>query len=493
MNTRLIAAVILGSFVLAGCGGGSSDTAQDEADMQVADAQQERIDELEEDLADAQEQARLAQAAREREQAEKERLEREAEEARQVANAAEAARVHTGLGTITHDLTVSPRYGAAADITNPAVTSSGAGSMRRWFKTTGSSRTQTAADRVEIYSDVEAPTPVPFKDSPLNLGNAVIDTEGEYVTDNAGIFAEMALGIAITDDRRDAASSSFPRPNIPPKQFDYVNRGFENQAAKDTEIANCSDEAACLARVRNIPVRNTERYPQQYSVDVRGSLQGASGTFRCSSATDGGDACTVQNRGGTPHFAGPWRFLPTSATVSVQVPDGQYMWFGWWSRETLPGGAFAFNTDHGGPGLLTALTNVMGTATYNGIAVGRYAISGTLVANQGHGDFTADAQLVANFGEDSVVGTLSGFTGQPDWEVSLGGGTIAGAAVTGAADSVTWSIGGDAKDGGQWEADFYSNLPANQREGIQPYGIAGTFEAEHGDAARMVGAFGAHR
>ena len=65
--------------------------------------------------------------------------------------------------------------------------------------------------------------------------------------------------------------------------------------------------------------------------------------------------------------------------------------------------------------------------------------------------------------------------------------------MTGAADSVTWSIGGDAKDGGQWEADFYSNLPSGQREGIQPYGIAGTFEAEHGDAARMVGAFGAHR
>ena len=137
------------------------------------------------------------------------------------------------------------------------------------------------------------------------------------------------------------------------------------------------------------------------------------------------------------------------------------------------------------------MTGVTGSATYNGTAVGRYAISGTLVANQGHGEFSANAQLIANFDARSVVGTLSRFTGQPNWEVTLRGGTISNAAVTG--DGVTWSIGGDAKDGGVWEADFYSNLPTDESNGVQPYGIAGTFSAAHGDAARMIGAFGAHR
>ena len=209
------------------------------------------------------------------------------------------------------------------------------------------------------------------------------------------------------------------------------------------------------------------RHPYRWSAEVGGTLGSASGTFRCGSdASDESTSCTVQNTGGGFVFSNLWTFVPSSGTVGVRVADAQYMWFGWWSREALPAGTFAFDTNHGGTGQLSgALTGVTGTATYNGIAVGRYAISGTLVANQGHGDFSADAQLVADFGANTVVGTLSGFTGQPDWEVTLGGGTISGAEVTGAADSVTWSIGGDARDGGQWEADFYSNLPADQREG----------------------------
>ena len=490
MNTRLIAAVILGSFVLAGCGGGGSNVTEDETRLTV---EEERIAELEEQLEEAREEAEQERLAREAEelakqeaQAEQERLEMEAESARQAANAAEAARVYTGLGeAIGSTLAASPRYGAAADITTPAnVRSSSAGSMGRWFKTTGSNRSQTAADRVEVYSDVEAPTSIPFKDSMYNQEDPVVNEQGMVDPE----------GYDLGDDlRMDVASSSFDRTSAQAKSFDIVDRGFLDQAAKDTAITDCNTEEACLARVRNIPVRNINRHPYRWSAEAGGALGGASGRFRCGEtgeASTSSTSCTVQNTGGGFVFDGPWSFVPSSGTVGVRVQDSQYMWFGWWSRETLPGGAFSFDTDHGGTS--PNMTGVTGTATYNGIAVGRYAISGTLVANQGHGEFSADAQLIANFDDNAVVGTLSRFTGQPNWEVTLRGGTISGAAVTGAEDGVTWSIGGDAKDGGEWEADFYSNLPTAESTGVQPYGIAGTFQAEHGDAARMIGAFGAH-
>ena len=58
---------------------------------------------------------------------------------------------------------------------------------------------------------------------------------------------------------------------------------------------------------------------------------------------------------------------------------------------------------------------------------------------------------------------------------------------------VTWSINGAPQDSGKWEAQFYSNLPAAESTGVVPYGIAGTFEADYGTVARMIGAFGAHK
>ena len=67
MNTRLIAALIVGSFVLAGCGGGgSSDSAMDMEDEtpQVSETDQDRIDELQDQLTAAQQQAQQAEAAR---------------------------------------------------------------------------------------------------------------------------------------------------------------------------------------------------------------------------------------------------------------------------------------------------------------------------------------------------------------------------------------------------------------------------------------------
>ena len=456
--------------------------------------------------------------ARQAAEREKKRLAGEAEQAEQRANAAEAAIVHVGLtaSSVVHTLAATPSYRAAANLTTPDIEGTGAGSSGKWFRTNGSSKSMGSTQRVVLYSDVEAPNPIPFKDSKFDPSDGVVSAQGKVLP------AGYDLG---TELRTDVASGSFDRTSGPPKSFDVRDR-WSDVAAREKAVAAakkiCPDSATCteeettaatekvmkaeaereatlaargqaLADAEDPSTPKTVRHPYRWTAEAGGTLGGARGTFRCGgSSSDATISCTVQNTGGGFVFTGPWRFVPSSGTVIVSVPDAEHMWFGWWSTETAT--TFTFNTDHGGTDALTGLGGVTGTATYNGIAVGQYAISGTLVADQGHGEFTAAARLVADFGSSTVIGSITNFSGQPDWEVSLTEGTINGAAVTGSSSS--WTIGDDTQDlsnGNPWRAAFYSNLPAADRASVQPYGIAGTFEASHGTAARMAGAFGAHR
>ena len=465
--------------------------AEDERDLALAAEDTARQQLQEARAATTAEGLRRQQAEQARERAEMER-----EEAEQAANAAEAAIVHTGLGgTIAHSLSAMPQYRAAANLTEPDIEGTGAGSSGRWFRTSGSSQSGGTTQHVLLYSDVEAPDSVPFKDSTYNMDDDVVDAKGMVLE------AGYVLG---TDLRMDVASGSFDRTSTSAKSFDIGDRGEHTTAQERTEAITMAQSTfdgdptdanrVALAAARASKVRDTNRHPYRWSAEAGGTLGGASGRFRCGSTGSNAEtSCTVQNTGGGFVFDGPWFFVPSSGTVSVRVPDDEHMWFGWWSTETAT--TFVFDTNHGGTAQLTTLTGVTGTATYSGIAVGQYAISGTLVANQGHGEFTANARLTADFVENTVIGSITNISGQPDWEISLTGGEIGGAAVTGS--STSWTIGGDTQDLSTdvpWRANFYSNLPEeDDRANVQPYGIAGTFEASHGSAARMAGAFGAHR
>ncbi len=495
MNTKLMTALILGSFVLAGCSGsgGSGPSAS------------ERIEELEEQVAELEEQAEQEQTARERaeqqsqtaeqqrqrEQAEREQLEQEAEEARQAANAAAARRALAGSRTTgdTATLAGTPRYGMAAIVTVPSGTSATTSSQTgRWRSTSLTGRTATTVDTVEVFTDIEAPDRVDFKDSTYNSGDSVVNTEGDVIGE-----------VAIAGSRDDTAASSFPSTSGRPKSFDYVDRGFDDQAAKDAAIDACTSGEPCPAR--NIPVRNTDRYPLRYAVDVGGRLGGASGTFRCDAASTG-TACTVQNRGNTFFFAGPWAFIPSSGTTKVLVHDAEYMWFGWWARHT-PGGdpTWAFQAKHGGAVTSGGIEPITGTMTYRGTAAGRYAVYQPVGGPSSTGSFTASASLTANFDTNSLSGSITGFSNDPDWTVRLKPGDItnsSGSASNDGADvgdpgGVTWTINGAPLDSGSWESQFYSNLPTDESAGVMPYGVAGTWQAEYGTVARMIGSFGAHR
>ena len=199
------------------------------------------------------------------------------------------------------------------------------------------------------------------------------------------------------------------------------------------------------------------------------------------------------------------------------------MHFGWWSRRAIADDSWSFRTFHGDgddsgsrvtADEISGSNDVSGTATYQGPAVGYYAIYQPLGAQSGHGDFSATANLTADFDADQVHGTIDQFSGHSDWSLTLNRGsieTVEGAAgvnvvTDGDTNAVSWKIGDRTTDGGSWKANFYSNLvednPAtsateNARLGVVPSGIAGTFEAEFSDTSgadigRMMGAFGAH-
>ena len=564
MQAKLATAVLLG-FVLIGlaaCGGSGKQAtideleadlvaaeeardeaqeARDEAQERAVEAEQQRQEEeaarkeAEEEAAEAEQQRQEEEAARqvaeaaaqeaedERQaaEAERQRLATEAEERRK-ADATERARTaiagHTATTEPLGTLVVGAiEYGEPAPVTTPpGPFTTSMGRSGRWSTTSLTANREPTRDTVEIYSDVEAPTRSPFATSDFNPTNSVIDGTG-MVVGHVDISA---------DHSRVAASGAFPRTIGDPVPFRLVDRGLtETQygtgptdADTDGTISDTELEAFTPSITRQqynqyrvgSGFRDDNRFPQRYAYETSGTLQGASGRYRCDgdAATD---SCTVQNRGGSFAFAGDWDFIPSSGTVQIVVPDGQYMWFGVWARQTVrldappdqPTELWRFEAHHGGH-VVTTLTDATGSATYRGPAAGRYAVYEPDTGESGIGSFTASATLQADFDANTVSGTITGFSNDSGWSLALKRSAITGGGAGVDTAGVAWTIDGVPDDSGAWEADFYTNLEvegstnASRTVTYQPHGIAGTFEAAYdpsgvGARAAVIGAFGAHR
>ena len=490
----------------------------------------------------AQRVATTEEQRRQQAEAEQDRLEQVAEDARQELIQVQAQQVFLGLVTeagTTDPTRVTASYNENASVTTaPSVTfSSTTGrAANPWFVTSFSNRTASNVDRLDVYTDVERLPDIPFKDSDYNdstTDNVVVDQAGELVSNGMVVDAEgdVINRLRVTGTRDDTASSSFPRTTVTPKSFNLVHRGMNSMEFNDalddefSTVPGASDGFG--SSERNTPefraalvaagitssqfsqysagrgFRDEVRHPFRYSVEERGSLGGAGGTYRCGGASKA-ETCDVDYRGGRSFdFVGAWSFAPSSGTVGVDVVDETYMYFGWWSRENLNPGqddtVWSFRAFHGGIGVDDGrdmnVDDVNGTATYQGPAVGYYAVYQPLGTQSGHGEFNATATLTADF--DSATETLEGridqFSGHSDWFLTLKRGTINNGTASVDTDGVTWSIGGIPHDGGEWEAAFYSNLDeTDDRMGVVPSGVAGTFEAEYSTVGRLIGAFGAH-
>ena len=505
-----------------------------QAAQQVAEDAKAAAEDAQQDAEDAAAEAdrlrRLAVAAttaeeRRRQQAEedRDRSDQEAEDARAIANRAQAKNAFDGLtgfvdntpaniiGPVaeTNDPEVTPRYRAAAGVSDtPGVTfvNPTTGTQGRWFRTSFSNTGGQSVDRMDVYSDAEQADRVDFKDSIYNPNNTVVNEQGD-----------VDGSVPIMGDQVHTASSAFPRTSGVPVGKDLVDRGLSetefDALSWDTDTDGVLDEneegilededvtrSRFLQYIRGSGFRDEDRYPERYTYSTSGTLQGASGTYRCSSEMSDTD-CTVQNSGDHFVFVGPWTFRPSSGTTDVLIDDSEFMYFGWWSRQAIATEDWSFRVFHGPTGSrATDVSDVSGTATYQGPAVGQYAIYQPLGTESGHGAFSATATLTADFDStpNTVHGTIDQFSGHSDWSLTLKHGEVGGGAAgndgTDTADpgGVSWLIGGNAHEGGSWEADFYSNLATGQRTGVVPSGIAGTFEAEYTEVGRLIGAFGAH-
>ena len=186
--------------------------------------------------------------------------------------------------------------------------------------------------------------------------------------------------------------------------------------------------------------------------------------------------------------------------------------------------------------------DIQGTATYEGVAAGQYAVETRTAGvrdDMDSGSFTADAELTANFGDDaaglmSITGTIDDFelSGSYDpgdlWVIQLRDGApnrdLTGTATTGAyvpytgaADARVVTTGGlvettnntvvgisgiarmtigNVRGGdGTWQAEFYrervSTLQATPVLELAPGSIGGSFGIRD-DNVTVIGAFGAH-
>ncbi len=214
-----------------------------------------------------------------------------------------------------------------------------------------------------------------------------------------------------------------------------------------------------------------------------------------------------------------WYFVHDKG-AKVKAYDSSYMYFGWWVRNGangMPGAVSAFyRAAGGGIDLAAAGTTFSGSATYEGPAVGQYAIHDPLNGKGDGGEFTATARLKAVFGtttlnaDSGMTGTIDRFRleGRPDpnWSVSLNksdwntgstsDSTTAQVGHTTSTATTTWEIGGvKGAPAGSWVASLYdesSGTVAQGRDGSNhPTSAMGKWQAGHSGTHRMVGAFGA--
>ena len=351
---------------------------------------------------------------------------------------------------------------------------------------------EASTEYVAVYTDIDLPGP-----KSLLLDEGVTDTE-------TTIFFE------VTDDPDGTG----------PQDADDADEAFVMLADTDMfpSAPATGSTTVVLGSLVTQPGTNTQR------LEFSGTWRGVPGTFICSTGvcTAAGNGISLSamldSKGKevlTAMFGGrTWVFQPTDADATVDVPDEDYLYFGWWKNEpaeaedngtfdygfrTFAGGTQAFTADNG------AMEGVVGKATYRGAATGKYALEkGSRLAPEYEADaFTATAVLKASFGTDGEPGTIDGSItdfvnanpeGQSlaDWEVELNpitlGANSPSFASTGDEDNAVADIDGTKSDTGVWSGEFFGN----GREDGQPGSVAGRFSATF-DAANthLAGSYGA--
>lgn len=233
---------------------------------------------------------------------------------------------------------------------------------------------------------------------------------------------------------------------------------------------------------------------------VAGSLNGADGTYTCNTG-DGGANCTVtvNDKGVLTAISTGWIFTPAEGATSDQ-PDYDYLNYGFWLKKTTEDGVTEYDeveTFHMAVGMANSTGTIVGSASYDGSAVGVYVHNvlsegGGMVESRTAGHFTADASLMAYIGTDNDVpvnkhntftGTINNFMlsgGEAqDWSVALKGTVNASFAL----EDGTANGGGTE---GTVSGQFYGAADT------VPGAVSGEFNANFSNGS-VAGAFGARK
>ena len=253
---------------------------------------------------------------------------------------------------------------------------------------------------------------------------------------------------------------------------------------------------------------------------LSGSYRGVPGKFECNTSC----SAEVDDDGKITFGTGQtWTFIPDGnlemVTVKGVIKDEDYLTLGHWVRTTTKAtgptyrvGVFVQNgVPAVGEAAIAAAEALdqdtvdlaTGSATYVGPAVGLFSKREHAPGGDGaitmSGQFTADANLVANFGttaEDlgSVNGTIDNFMHgdnviDSDWEVSMR------SQISTTDGTFSQAENASGTDGSAWAGSFYKPgavRVAGEEARLPPGYVAGTFENDF-DNGEVIGAFGAKK
>lgn len=254
----------------------------------------------------------------------------------------------------------------------------------------------------------------------------------------------------------------------------------------------------------------------QDAATVMGSFHDVSGAYGCTSGP-----CTITlNSFGELVTTGDLTFTPDDpAAAMVDVPNPDYMYFGYWQDESQYSATdptvFQAGSVYGGavPSDISVVQQLVGTAEYAGPATGLYVRRWTDtdgdVVRRRTGQFTALAELSANFdvtGVDddySISGTIANFMDgmknkpiDPRWELALQETKFDSLTVIAPSNEFSGDTDGGAGTTGTWYGRFFgtaekdSDLMTPQDQPTYPSGVAGEFSG-HFTSGNVIGAFGA--
>ena len=259
-----------------------------------------------------------------------------------------------------------------------------------------------------------------------------------------------------------------------------------------------------------------ETFTNEKSFD--GMFHGVPGEFECGV----GPCSAVTDMEGAIKLTGSsWTFTPKALaegadhyTVKGVNLDVDYMYFGHWMQTPEDSdGDYEFQTFFGGNALTTVETlqaSLLGTATYEGPAAGRYLLKtleqdGT-TDSASMGQFTAATKLTASFGGTSVADdnkfSIKGEVGNFMMEdgtafLREGDKVMLKKAPFGSESSPVNEFMGDTTasrgtGAGKWNGQFFGNptATANGDNVAHPTGVAGGFNAKFPNAD-VLGGFGA--